>query len=73
MNVARAWTIIKGVEVPDTLPSDFIKKHQTELGQNLTLSDPPYKINGAITESARQQASEVVTKIKETIFPFLGA
>jgi acetoin utilization protein AcuC len=77
MNVARAWTkawaIIKGVEVPDTLPSDFVKKHQTELGQNLTLSDPPYKINGAIAESARQQASEVVTKIKETIFPLLGA
>jgi acetoin utilization protein AcuC len=77
MNVARAWTkawaIIKGVEVPDTLPSDFIKKHQTELGQNLTLSDPPYKINGAIAESTRQQASEVVTKIKETIFPLLGA
>ncbi len=77
MNVARAWTktwaIIKGVEVPDTLPSDFVKKHQAELGQNLTLSDPPYKINGAIAESARQQASEVVTKIKETIFPLLDA
>jgi hypothetical protein len=31
------------------------------------------KINGAIAESARQMASSVVTKIKETVFPLLGA
>jgi len=77
MNVARAWTkawaIMKGVEIPDTLPQDFINKHRTKLGQNLTLSDLPYKINGAIAESARQMASSVVTKIKETVFPLLGA
>ena len=76
MNVARAWTkawaIMKGVEIPDTLPSDFVSKHRTELGQNLTLSDRPYKINGAIAESARQMASSVVIKIKETVFPLLG-
>jgi len=73
--VARAWTqawaIMKGIEIPDTLPQDFVKKHRTELGQNLTLSDLPYKMNGAIAESARQMASLVVTKIKKTIFPLL--
>ncbi|MEA1945952.1 MAG: acetoin utilization protein AcuC [Thermodesulfobacteriota bacterium] len=77
MNVARAWTqawaIMKGVEIPDSLPQDFVNKHRTELGQNLTLSDRPYKINGAIAESAQQMASSVVTKIKETVFPLLGA
>jgi len=77
MNVARAWTkawaIMKGVEIPDTLPHNFVSKHRTELGQNLTLSDRPYKINGAIADSARQMASSVVTKIKETVFPLLGA
>ena len=77
MNVARAWTkawtIMKGVEIPDTLPRDFVSKHRTELGQNLTLSDLPYKINGAMAESVRQMASSVVTKIKETVFPLLGA
>jgi acetoin utilization protein AcuC len=77
MNVARAWTqawaIMKGVEIPDTLPQEFVNKHRTELGQNLTLSDRPYKINGAIADSTRQMASSVVTKIKETVFPLLGA
>jgi len=77
MNVARAWTkawaIMKGVEIPDSLPQDFVNKHRAELGQNLTLSDRPYKINGAIADSARQMASSVVTKIKETVFPLLGA
>ena len=76
MNVARAWTkawaIMKGVEIPDSLPQDFVNKHRAELGQNLTLSDRPYKINGAIADSARQMASSVVTKIKETVFPLLG-
>jgi acetoin utilization protein AcuC len=77
MNVARAWTqawaIMKGVEIPDRLPHDFVNKHRTELGQNLTLSDLPIEIKGAVAESVRQMASSVVTKIKETVFPLLGA
>jgi len=77
MNVARAWTqawtIMKGVEIPDRLPRDFINKHRTKLGQNLTLSDLPIKIKGAVAESARQMASSVVTKTKETVFPLLSA
>ena len=77
MNVARAWTqawaIMKGVEIPDRLPRDFVNKHRTELGQNLTLSDPPIKIKGAVAESARQMASSVVTKIKKTVFPLMAA
>jgi hypothetical protein len=77
MNVARAWTeawsIMKEVEIPDSLPQNFVNKHRTELGQNLTLSDLPYKMNSAIAESARQMASSMVTKIKKTIFPLIGA
>jgi acetoin utilization protein AcuC len=77
MNVARAWTqawtIMKGVEIPDRLPRDFVNKHRTKLGQNLTLSDLPIKIKGAVAESARQMASSVVTKTKETVFPLLSA
>jgi acetoin utilization protein AcuC len=77
MAVAQAWTmawaIMKGIEIPDRLPRDFVNKHRAELGQNLILSDLPYKMNGAIAESARQMASSVVTKIKETVFPLLAA
>jgi len=77
MNVARAWTqawaIMKGVEIPDRLPLNFVNKHRTELGQNLTLSDLPLKLKGEVAESARQMASSVVKKIKETVFPLLGA
>jgi acetoin utilization protein AcuC len=77
MNVARAWTqswaIMKGVEIPDRLPLNFVNKHRTELGQKLTLSDLPLKLKGAVAESARQMASSVVKKIKETVFPLLAA
>jgi len=64
---------MKGVEIPDSLPQDFVNKHRTELGQNLTLSDLPIKIKGAAAESSRQMASSVVTKIKDTVFPLLAA
>jgi acetoin utilization protein AcuC len=77
MNVARAWTqswaIMKGVEIPDRLPLNFVNKHRTELGQKLTLSDLPLKLKGAVAETARQMASSVIKKIKETVFPLLGA
>ena len=77
MNVARSWTqaweIIKGVEIPDSLPQNYVNKHRTELGQNLTLSDLPYKMNVANAESVRKMASSVVNKIKETVFPLLDA
>ncbi len=76
MNVARAWTkawaIMKGIEVPDALPEAFVRKHQIELGQRFTLSDPPHTMNGAIIDRAQQLATSVVTKIKEHIFPLIG-
>ena len=76
MNVARAWTsawaIMKGSEVPDVLPEDFVSKHKPGLGQKLTLSDPPHKINGAIADGARQLATSIVARVKENIFPLLG-
>jgi acetoin utilization protein AcuC len=73
MNVARAWTsswaIMKGSEVPNALPEDFVRKHKAELGQQLTLSDPPQQINGTIADDARKLATSVVAKVKENIFP----
>ena len=73
MNVVRAWTsswaIMKGSEVPNALPEDFVKKHKAELGQNLTLLDPPQQINGTTADSAKKLAKSVVAKIKENIFP----
>lgn len=76
MNVARAWTmawaIMKGVELPDDLPEEFVREHKQELGTNLTLSDPPHRIQGVRAESARQLAEAVVARIKENIFPLFG-
>jgi acetoin utilization protein AcuC len=76
MNVARAWTkawaIMKGVELPDELPEAFVKKHQPDLGQSLTLSDPSLKIKDAMADNTRQQAVSVVAWIKENVFPLLG-
>jgi len=77
MNVARAWTsawaVMRGVDIPDALPEAFVEKNRLELGNSITLSDPSEKINGAAVDKARQLATSVVEKIKETSFPLLGA
>ncbi|MDH4206184.1 MAG: acetoin utilization protein AcuC [Desulfobacteraceae bacterium] len=80
MNVARAWTsawaIMKGVELSDDLPDDFISKHRHLLGKNLKLSEQAPLISSVSRESAqraRQLADSVVALIKENIFPLVGA
>jgi acetoin utilization protein AcuC len=80
MNVARAWTsawaIMKGIELSDDLPDDFISKHRHLLGKNLKLSEQVPLINSVSLENAqraRQLADSVVAWIKENIFPVVGA
>ena len=77
MNVARAWTqawaIMKGIKLPDNLPEPFVQQHQAELGQNPTLSDPTHKIHPVIAGRAQALAQGVVERIKESIFPIIGA
>jgi acetoin utilization protein AcuC len=80
MNVARAWTsawtIMKGVELSDDLPDDFISKYLHLLGKNLKLSEQAPLISAVSRESAqraRQMADSVVAWIKENIFPLMGA
>jgi acetoin utilization protein AcuC len=79
MNVARAWTkawaIIKGVELPEDLPDEFVTKHVHHLGKNLKLSaseSPTNQITRAAADQARRLAETVVAKIKENIFPIVG-
>ena len=76
MNVARAWTkawaIMKGVELPDQLPESFVSEHQSELGQNPTLSDPPHTTHPVIAGRAQALAKSAVERVKETIFPIVG-
>ncbi len=79
MNVALAWTkawaIMKGVELPDDLPDEFVAKHVHHLGKTRKLSasaslfDP---ITRATGDQARRLAETVVAKIKENIFPIVG-
>jgi len=80
MNVARAWTsawaIMKGAELSDDLPDDFISKYRHLLGRNLKLSEQAPLISSVTRESAqraRQLADSVVPWIKENIFPLVGA
>ena len=80
MNVVRAWTsawaIMKGAELSDDLPDDFISKHRHLLGKNLKLSEKALLISSVNRESvqrARQLAGSVVSWIKENIFPIVGA
>jgi acetoin utilization protein AcuC len=80
MNVALAWTsawaIMKGVELSDDLPDDFVSKHRHLLGKNLKLSEPAPLISSVGRETAqrtRQWADSVVAWITENIFPLVGA
>jgi acetoin utilization protein AcuC len=80
MNVVRAWTsawaIMKGVELSDDLPDDFISRHRHLLGKNLKLSEQAPLISSVSREAdqrARQLADSVVASIKENIFPIVGA
>lgn len=80
MNVARAWTsawaIMKGVQLSDDLPDDFVTKHRHLLGKNLKLSEQAPLISSVNRETARragQLADSVVAWIQENIFPLVGA
>jgi acetoin utilization protein AcuC len=77
MNVARAWTrawaIMKGTDIPDALPEAFVNAHRTALGKVATLSDPPRKIDVAVSGRAQQLAESVVARIKQKVFPLVGA
>jgi len=77
INVARAWTtawaVMRGLELPDELPPTFVKEHPLEVGRNTALSDPPVKITGTAAGQARDLANLVVARIKERIFPIVGA
>jgi hypothetical protein len=63
---------MKGVQLPDSLPEVFIDLHQSELGENPTLSDPPQKTHPVIAGRAQALAKAVVERIKESIFPIIG-
>jgi len=77
INVARAWTtawaVMRGLELPDELPATFVKEHRSEVGPSATLSDPATKITGTAAAQARELANLVVARLKEKIFPIVGA
>jgi acetoin utilization protein AcuC len=77
INVARAWTtawaVMRGLELPHELPATFVKEHPLEVGRSTTISDSPIKITGTAAAQARELANLVVARIKERIFPIVGA
>ncbi len=67
---------MKGVELSDDLPDDFVSKHRQLLGKNLKLSEQAPLISSVRRETAqraRQLADSGVAWIKENIFPLVGA
>jgi hypothetical protein len=64
---------MRGLELPDELPATFVKEHPLEVGPSTTLSDPPIKVTGTAAAQARDLANLVVARIKERVFPIVGA
>lgn len=77
MNVARAWSqawaVMKGADIPDTLPEAFVDQHRAELGRTATRSVPVFGRETAVSDNARKLAASVVAGIKKNIFPILDA
>jgi len=77
MNVARAWSqawaVMKGANIPDTLPEAFVDQHRAELGRTAMGSVPVSGREAAVADNARKLAASVVAGIKKNIFPILDA
>jgi len=77
MNVARAWSqawaVMKGADIPDTLPEAFVDQHRAELGRTAMGSVPVSGREAAVADNARKLAASVVAGIKKNIFPILDA
>ena len=77
MNVARAWTqawaTMRGIQLPDDLPESFVQQYKFELGQDPTLSNPTQETHPVIAARAQAIAKSAVERIKDTIFPIIGA
>jgi hypothetical protein len=66
---------MKGVELSDDLPDDFVNKHRHLLGRNLKLTEQTPLISSVSREStqrARLMADSGVAWIKKHIFPIVG-
>ncbi len=74
-NVPRAWTavwaLMTGREVPAALPAAFLPKFRSHGCTETSLTDPPYRTQGARKEEAWQYARAQVHRVHELIFPRL--
>jgi len=72
-NVAKAWTlawaIMNGVEIPDTLPEDFLKAHYHEGFGNKKIRDEVYIERSMRKEQMRKEVKRVIGYIREHVFP----
>ena len=76
-NVARAWTmawaIMSGQTLPEDIPQDFRDRYK-DLDESIPMKfhDPAEVQDTGYKERAWQEAREVVSTLKSTIFPFHG-
>jgi acetoin utilization protein AcuC len=75
-NVAKAWTlawaIMNNVDLPDALPSEFLRQYPLEGFRSRKLRDEEYVEKGARKEIMRGEVERVVAGIKETVFPLIN-
>jgi len=71
-NVARAWTlawaIMNNIELPDTIPGDFIKKY-SQYGFTERLRDGKYEETGPEKERMREEVEMTVRLVRKKILP----
>jgi acetoin utilization protein AcuC len=75
-NVPRAWTTawarMAGIEIDPELPPEFLAQFRSEGCTETSLTDPPYKTEGARKDEAWRYAKTQVNRVHELIFPRLG-
>lgn len=75
-NVAKAWTlawaIMNNIGIPDKIPDDFLRRHETEGFQGGTLRDPEYSADGERKAVMRKEVEKVIGVIKKKIFMKMG-
>lgn len=70
-NVAKAWTlawaIMNGVDIPDQIPEDFLKKYGGQGFEGARIRDQEYTEEGPAKDEMRDEVERVVSFIKEKV------
>lgn len=70
-NVARAWTlawaVMNGVDAPEEIPGDFLRRHPRAGFRGRKLRDGPFVLEGREKEAIKKEAERVVSAIRTNV------